>query len=120
VASLSKELAMCYLVRQQQPEPKHDGAPATPGLDRLRPRWIGVGAAALATGLAVAASLVSTPASAPIVTPKEPAAAAALVPVRDSALPTAGGGEQRSAPVDDGVPGSDVVKAGKGDCHHGL
>jgi hypothetical protein len=110
---------MCYLVRHQQPEPKHDGTPVGSGLDRLRPRWIGVGAAALATGLAVAASLVSTPATAPIV-PQERAAAATIVTVKDAAVPAAGGGEQRSMPVDDGVPGSDVAKAGKGDCHHGL
>jgi hypothetical protein len=116
----SKELAMCYLVRQQQHEAQHDGAPAAPGLDRLRPRWIGVGAAALATGLAVAASLVSTPASAPIVNEKDAAAPAALVTVvKDTAVPAADGGAQKSAPVDDGVPSAaDGMKAAG--CHHGL
>ena len=42
---------------------------------------------------------------------------------RTPALPVGGGSvEQTSLPMDDGVPasGTDVVKAGAGNCHHGL
>ena len=110
---------MCYLVRHQQPEPKHEGAPGAPGLEHLRPRWVAAGAAALVAGLAVAASFVTTPAMAPTPIVKEHALAAPILPVKDAAVPAAAGGEQRSLPVDDGVP-SDDMKASAGGCHHGV
>ena len=110
---------MCYLVREQQAGAT-EGRDATlpPSLGRLRPRWAGAIAAALIGGLAVAA-LVAPPSTPPLVNtqhsaPAPLASTAVTVPVTPVV-------DKGSLPVDDGVPSaSDVVKAGMGDCHHGL
>jgi hypothetical protein len=110
---------MCYLVRQSQAEAERGGTTPSPSLHSPRPRWIAGIAAALIGGLAVAA-FVGPPTTPPLMNAKEPTT---LAPVasRTPAVPTTGVVEQSSTPVDDGVPtASDVVKAGIGDCHHGL
>ncbi|HXD43227.1 MAG TPA: hypothetical protein VN649_21870 [Ramlibacter sp.] len=110
---------MCYLIRQTQSETERGGSVPSPGLDRLRSRWIGAAAALLVGGVAVAA-LVGGPATPPAQT-KDSASAAPVVS-RTAAVPTAAGVEQVSLPADDGVPtsSSDVVKAGLGHCHHDM
>src|SRR5512145_1929276 len=99
---------MCYLVREQQAgAAERGGATLPPSHDRLRPRWAGAVAAALIGGLAVAA-LVAPPSTEPVLnrTDSGPAPLAS----KAVAVPTAAVVEQRSAPVDDGVPGTSDVK----------
>jgi hypothetical protein len=110
---------MCYLVREKQAgAAERGGATLPPSLDRVRPRWIGAVAAALIGGLAVAA-LVAPPSTSPPLNTKD--SAPAPLASRAVAAPMGAVVEQGSVPVDDGVPSaSDVVKAGVGDCHHGL
>lgn len=111
---------MCYLIREKQAgaaEP--GGATLPPSLDRLRPRLVGAVAAALLAGLAVAA-IVAPPSTSPLSNVKESGAPAPRA-ARTVALPMAGGAEQTSLPMDDGVPSaSDVAKAGLSHCDHGL
>jgi len=115
---------MCYLVRQQQAEAEPGGVAQQPrGFDGTRPRWIGAAAVTLIGGLAVAAALVTTPSMAPQLQGAQQSGAPLPVAARTPALPVGGGSvEQTSLPMDDGVPasGTDVVKAGAGNCHHGL
>lgn len=120
---------MCYLVRQSQAEAERGGATTPPSLHSTRPRWAAAIAAALIGGVAVAA-LVGSPSTPPQMSAKEIpgplATQAQAVPVtaavqQGSQQGFQQGSQQGSAPVDDGVPtASDVVKAGMGDCHHGL
>jgi len=117
---------MCYLVREQQRAAEPGGAVEPPSLARLRPRLIGVAAATLIGGLAVAAVLVvppSTPSHAKakdLGAPVPISSSAGTVPataVLERSSPVI---EQTSAPIDDGVPSSEVANAGMGQCHHGL
>lgn len=110
---------MCYLVRQQQAQAERDGT--TPqSHERLRPRLIGVVAATLIGGLALAA--LSIPPSTPsLVSAQKPAAPGPLdstAPI----LPTAAAVVERvSMPMDDGVPSApDTVRASLGHCQHEL
>jgi hypothetical protein len=110
---------MCYLIREARSEPERGAAAPLPSLHSPRPRWIGAAAATLIGGLAVAA-LVGPP-SAPPPAKAEQAAGPAPVVERTSTVPLTAVVEQRSAAVDDGVPTpSDVVKAGMGECGHGM
>lgn len=110
---------MCYMVRQQQSEAQHGGATLPPGMERLRPRWLAAGAAAVLGGLALAAF---TPAKAPTLA-SEPSAAT-VAPVADKVGMSPPGQpvvDQRTAGIDDGVPApAEVSKAQAGHCHHGL
>jgi hypothetical protein len=119
---VSKELAMCYLVRQQQPEGAPPPGPQSSGSPGLRPRWIGAAALTLVGGAALAAALVSLP---PAWQPQESAiesGAPAPVATRPTEVPMGGGVEQTSLQIDDGVPTStkDVAKSGAGYCNQGL
>lgn len=110
---------MCYLLRQQQPGAERGAAaPSSPGLDRLRPRWVGGAAAMLVAGLAVAALVAPTP-TAP---GNDKDAAAPVARLSTTAAAPAGPVvEQRSLPVDDDVPTAPAtMKAGIGHCHEGL
>jgi hypothetical protein len=117
---------MCYLIREQQAgAAESGGAKLPPSPNRLRPRWVGAGAVALIGGLAMAA-LVAPQSTSPVLSTTAPVVNtkhAAPAPLASSgvAAPTGAVVERGSAPVDDGVPSStDTVKAGMGDCHHGL
>jgi hypothetical protein len=117
---LWKELAMCYMVRQQQPDRESSRGTTLPsGPDRVRPRWAGALAAALVGGVALAALVVprSVPSEAGIV--QERGAPAAPVTAKASLVPTGTVIEQTAAGVDDGVPGSEM-KTAASPCHHGL
>jgi hypothetical protein len=118
---VSKELAMCYLVRQHQPEGVPGSAPQPPGSEGLRSRWAGAAALALMGGIALAATLVATPPGAPQHERASERGAPDPVATRAAAVP-AGAVEQTSVQMDDGVPASttDVVKAGAGYCNRGL
>jgi hypothetical protein len=118
---VSKELAMCYLVRQHQPEGAPGSAPQPSGSSGLRPRWIGAAAFTLIGGAALAAALVSLPpAWQPYQGAVEPGAPAPVA-ARPADMP-AGAVEQTSLQMDDDVPAStkDVAKSGAGHCSHGL
>ncbi|HWP12093.1 MAG TPA: hypothetical protein VNN06_09750 [Ramlibacter sp.] len=110
---------MCYLIREHSAGAAERGAAALPpSLERMRPRWIGAVAAALIGGVAVAA-LVAQPSVSPSLSVKESAPPAAALASQAMAEPTAAG--PVSAPVDDGVSSAmEVVKAGMGQCEHGL
>lgn len=112
---------MCYLVRQQQPEPELGGAARPSGLPGVRPRWAGAGAVAVFGGLALAGSLLTTPSMAPQVRSARDSGAPIPVAERSTQLP-AGGVQQTALPMDDDVPTStgDVPKAFTGHCHHGM
>jgi hypothetical protein len=118
---VSKELAMCYLVRQQQGEAVPGAAPEPPGSAGLRPRWVGAAALTVMGGIALAASLITTPPASQQADSAVERGAPAPVAARSEQLP-GGAIEQTSLPMDDGVPAStkDVAKAGAGHCHHGL
>lgn len=106
---------MCYLARHQQAPLEEDAAAKTTQTPSVRPRWIGAAVAALVGGVALAAFLApAVPrASADEATAGPQQAAVSAV----SAAPVA---ERSSLSPDDGVPTSDVAKAGSGSCHHGL
>ena len=112
---------MCYLVRQQQPEPERGGVTPPSGFERMRPRWAGATVAMVIGGLAIAAAVLLPPPSAARLEVQERAALAPVTP-RATLVPTATPvADQRTLPADDGVPGTpDVAKAGAGPCHHGL
>lgn len=108
---------MCYLARQH-PAPLEDEAAAgsTTHTPAIRPRWIGAAVAAVAGGFALAAFLtpaVQQPASAD-------QASAGPRPVAENNVPPAPVAERSALSPDDGVPTTDVAKAGDGSCHHGL
>src|SRR5688572_14669521 len=107
---------MCYLVRHHQARAAEGGsAPQPPGLDRVRQRWSGAVAAALISGLAVAAIVAPSSTPSPTLRDSESAAPAPITSNAAPAVPTAGVVETGSAPTDDGVPGtSEVAKAGMG------
>ena len=109
---------MCYLHRQQQ-DPVHAVDPvATPGQPTVRPRWAGA-ALLLIGGLAVAAALVEAPP--PTGTTVQEVAAPVPTSTTAAAMPVGAGSTQVSLPADDGVPSAiGIVKAGAGDCHHGM
>jgi hypothetical protein len=111
---------MCYRVRQQQSEAEAAALPPTPGLDRVRPRWIAAAVAVLAAGWAVAA-LVAPPTPVADATVKEPAALAPIA-ARQDTVPLVPVVETAGLPADDGVPTStDTTKAaGLGHCNHGM
>ena len=117
---------MCYLVRQQQADAAPGGVAQQPrGFESARPRWVGAAALTLLGSLAVAAALVSTPSMAPQLQEGAQQAGGAALPVAaQGPVQATGGGsvEQTSLQMDDGVPssGTDVVKAGAGNCHHGM
>jgi hypothetical protein len=117
---------MCYLVRQQQPEEERAGTPPLSSPERLRPRLIGAGAAALIGSLAVAAALVVPPPKPPVSEAKSVGAAAPAavksMPSNPGVNVTAEGGIERiSMPGDDEVPTrSDFVKSGLSHCDHDL
>jgi len=113
---MAKEFAMCYLIRDKQAGAEHGSASSPEMSGKLRPRWIGAGAAALAGGLALAALVTPAP-----LTPPRQSAAAVPMTATMGAAPATPVVEQRTSAVDDGVPTTrhDVAKAG-GDCHHGL
>ena len=107
---------MCYSVRQASLHTQSDEA-ASAASERpgLRPRWAGIAAAAVFGGIALAA-LAPSPSARNEVPPTGIPAATATPMVQ-----AATGGEQRSLPMDDGVPAAtDVRKAGAGHCEHGL
>ncbi len=110
---------MCYLVREHRAgAAERGGAALPPGLERLRPRWIGAVGAALVGGLAVAA-IVAPPLGSPPAKANDPAAPATFAA---KAVPTQAIAQQGSStPVDDGVPGAtDRARAGLGHCDHDL
>ncbi|MEO8653270.1 MAG: hypothetical protein ABI409_04035 [Ramlibacter sp.] len=110
---------MCYLYREQQAgAAQPGGATLPPSLDRLRPRLIGAVAAVLLGGLAVAA-IVAPPSASPVLNAKDSGAPAPIA-AKATALPMTPVVEQGSVPVDDGVPGDDMAKAGMGHCSHDL
>lgn len=113
---------MCYLVRQQQPEFEAGGVAQPPGLPSIRPRWAGAGAALVFGGLALAGALLTTPSMAPQAHDAKDRAAPLPVAERSTQLPGAGGVQETSLQMDDGVPTSttDFSKAAAGHCHHGL
>lgn len=108
---------MCYQLRHQAtPGPAREEG-ASPGIDRLRPRWIGAAAATLVGGLALAAFVAPSPSSAPTLDTRDNAATTPVA-ARSAQSPGEAGTMQRSAPVDDGVPtGGEMQKAGIGHCH---
>lgn len=107
---------MCYRVHERQTDAQHGGVAVPPLPDRVRPRWVGVAAAALVGGLAMAALIAPSPLLKP-----DDAGAPARLAAKAGTVPAAPAIERTSLPADDGVPTStDVVKAGLGDCHHGL
>ena len=120
---------MCYRVRQENIAA--DVAGATPpkeaaGPQRLRPGWIGAGAAALVAGLAAAALVLPRGAAGepqppqqpqPVVAPPPPVAATqpvAFTTIIDQTVST--------LTLDDGVPAptQDVARSALGPCHDGL
>ena len=107
---------MCYLVREHGSEAR-EGA-ATPPV-RIKPRWVGAGAATLVAGLAVAALMAPQPTGQMGELPQR--ADTGPVAAEGKVLPAAFGGDKAALPADDGVPTSptEVVKAA-GSCHHGL
>jgi hypothetical protein len=119
---MSKELAMCYLVRQQQPELETGGITPPPRLPSVRPRWAGAGAAAVFGGLALAGALLTTPSMAPQAHDARQRGAPLPVAERSTQLPAGGSVQETSLQMDDGVPTStsDIPKAAAGHCHHGL
>jgi hypothetical protein len=118
---MPKELAMCYVVRQQQPELELGGALQPPKLPGVRPRWAGAGALAVFGTLALAGALLTTPSMAPQVREAKAGGVPQPVAARAGELP-AGGVQETSLQMDDGVPTSvsDSPKAAAGHCHHGL
>lgn len=111
---------MCYLIREHEAGAA-EGADATrPGSPAgLRPRWVGVAAAALVGSLAMAA-IVAPPAASPLVSAKD-AAAPASITAAAVATPTPAVVERGSMPIDDGVPSpTDAARAGIGHCEHAL
>lgn len=112
---------MCYLVREQQAGAAEGAAPLPPAIDRLRARWVGAAGAALIGGLALAALVTPSTSTAPLLSAKD-SGAPAPVASRSVSVPAAGGAQQTSLPMDDGVPTatSDTPKSGFGNCHHGL
>jgi hypothetical protein len=112
---------MCYLARQQQTEAEQGRAPALPGSDRVRPRWIGAAVAMTVAGFAVAALTVPMPTQPPVAAAKDPAALAPVVS-RSVPVPAAATVETGAASVaDDGVPAvTEAANAGVGPCHHGM
>ena len=107
---------MCYLARQHQ-APLEDEAAAgsTTHTPAIRPRWVGGAVAAVIGGFALAAFLTPSvpPASAD-------QASAGPQQVVANEVPTTPVAERSSLSPDDGVPTTDVAKAGDGSCHHGL
>lgn len=116
---LPKELAMCYLVREQQPGWEDRGTPLPNGPDRARPRWAAALAMTLVGGLALAALVVpkSAPPEAGIV--QQAGAPAAPVAAKASTVPAGTVIEQTAAGMDDGVPATEM-KTAASPCHHGL
>lgn len=112
---------MCYLVRQQQPELEVGGIASPPRVPSVRPRWAGAGAALVFGGLALAGALLTTPSMAPQSHDAKERGAALPVAGRTTQVP-AGGVQETSLQMDDGVPTSttDMPKASAGHCHHGL
>ncbi len=107
---------MCYLARQHQ-APLEDEAAAgsTTHTPAIRPRWVGGAVAAVIGGFALAAFL----------TPSVPPASADQAsvgpqPVAANEVPTTPVAERSGLAPDDGVPTTDVAKAGDGSCHHGM
>ena len=106
---------MCYLARQHQAPLEDEAAGSTTHTPAIRPRWVGGAIAAVIGGFALAAFL--TPAVPPASADQ---ASAGPQPVAASSVPTAPVAERSSLAPDDGVPTTDVAKAGDGSCHHGL
>jgi hypothetical protein len=107
---------MCYRVHERQTDAQPSGTIAPPLPDRVRTRWVGVAAATLVGGLAMAALVAPSP-----LLKSDDAGAPARLAAKAGAVPATPVIERTSLPADDGVPTStDVVKAGLGDCHHGL
>ncbi|WP_332815479.1 hypothetical protein [Ramlibacter sp.] len=108
---------MCYLARHQKA--MEEGAITRPGdAGQHRPRWAGAGAAALVAGLAVAALFV--PPAAPPVSADESQAVAATVVSTFAPAPVV---EQISitTTLDDGSPAADdSAKSAGGSCAHEL
>jgi hypothetical protein len=108
---------MCYLARQHQaPLEDESAAGSTTHTPGIRPRWVGGAIAAVIGGFALAAFLtpgVQQPASAD-------QASAGPQQVVANEVPTTPVAERSSLSPDDGVPTTDVAKAGDGSCHHGL
>jgi hypothetical protein len=111
---------MCYLVRQQEAEAKAGPSAQPSGTEGFRSRWAGAGAIALIGGIALAGALVTTPSMAPQVPSAKDSGAPLPIAARSTQLPAGGGVQETSLQVDDGVPGTEVSKAGAGNCHHGL
>lgn len=108
---------MCYLIRQQHAEAASGAAAPAPTVPHVRPRWVGAATAAAIAAMALAALLAPT--STARVNEVSSAAAAPVAP-RADITPVSTGGDQRSLPADDGVPGTETAKAGAGNCSHGL
>lgn len=109
---------MCYLVRQHSVEAQQGSTPLPGGLDRVRPRWVAVGAA-LVGSIALAAFVA--PAQSPTLPVAKDAAHVIPVAAKSGAAPVQPVVDQRTSGVDDGVPGAtEVSKAGGAGCHHGL
>jgi hypothetical protein len=121
---------MCYRIRQENIAA--DVAGATPpkeatGPQRLRPGWIGAGAAALVAGLAAAALVM--PRSAAVepqppqpqqaVAPAAPAAPAAVTPISFTTIIDQ---TVSTLTLDDGVPApsQDVARSAVSHCQDGL
>jgi hypothetical protein len=119
---MPKELAMCYLVRQQQPELEVGGISQPPSFPSVRPRWAGAGAIAVFGGLALAGALLTTPSMAPQAHDAKDRGAPLATAQRATQLPAGGSVQETSLQMDDGVPTSvgDTPKASAGHCHHGL
>jgi len=114
---------MCYLVRQQPADAAFGAVPPAPAGERLRPRWAAALTAALVGGVALAATLVVSPAAAPEAPAPVAKQGALLAPVvaRTVNTPAAGGSERAGLPVDDDVPTAPASdKAALGGCHHDL
>ena len=109
---------MCYLVRKEALQADHGVASPAPGSGSVRPRWAGAAVATLIGGFALAALVAPSP-TAPLVPPRQEAAAP--VTTRAANVPAGVTSEKVTLPADDGVPtGPDAVRAGIGPCHHDL
>ncbi|HEX7891772.1 MAG TPA: hypothetical protein VF522_20650 [Ramlibacter sp.] len=106
------------MIRQASLRTDSDKAVSVPSeRPGLRPRWAGIAAAAVFGGIALAA-LVPTPS--PTARNEVPPAGAPAT-IATPMVQTAAGGEQRSLPMDDGVPtATEFRKAAAGHCEHGL
>ena len=107
---------MCYLARQHKAPLEDEAAANTTQTPSVRPRWIGAAVAAVAGGFALAAVLSPS-------APRASADEASVGPqqqVVSTSVPVAPVAERSSISPDDGVPTTDVAKAGDSSCHHGM